>query len=221
MNYDELVDERRSWLFYLAEISLRRTIDDTLWLFYHKGEGYWIKNEDVILHQYINFTKQIHPWYSHLPPSISFAPSQDSENEFAMFLQSRFLDWQEMALRPLVFIFLHRPAPSPQQQPPTQLNRYIHDAVAVASEAIQISGRHHRHGGTWLVARRVFSSALLILAVILKEGQIDALPNWLVTIDEALNTLKRWGTEAPDLKLMGDVLQRMVDAVLRQLDAGT
>lgn len=130
-----------------------------------------------------------------------------------MFLHSRFLDWQETALRPLVYIFLHRPATLPQQEQQEQqrhLLGHVNDAVKVASEAIHIGLQHHRHGGTWLVARRVFSSAMLILALVIRLGHLEVLPDWTGVVDEALTVLKKWSNEAPDLALMADVLQRVL-----------
>ncbi|KAL7967407.1 hypothetical protein HDV63DRAFT_412479 [Trichoderma sp. SZMC 28014] len=71
------VDEDRGWLFYLAEISLRRTITDTVWLFYHDDEDFWLNNADLVMRRYIETDKQIAIWYSHLPPSIRFQSKSD------------------------------------------------------------------------------------------------------------------------------------------------
>lgn len=53
------VEEERSWLYYLAEISLRRTIKDTMAVLYRKGETYWLQNEQLLVRQYDEFEKEI------------------------------------------------------------------------------------------------------------------------------------------------------------------
>ncbi|RYP91458.1 hypothetical protein DL770_002397 [Monosporascus sp. CRB-9-2] len=197
------VDENRSWLFYLAEISLRRTIDDTLWLLYNRGEEHWINNVDLLVRQYAETDKQINLWYSHLPSSIRFDPLQPPENELSFYLQHRFLHWRENALRPLLYIALHHPS-----HPPREVLEASQESMRIASQIILTSAQHHRHGGIWFVLRRAFTCALLILAVVLRYGEAEAPQNWPVMVSTALKTLERWSPEAPDVARMRDVLDR-------------
>lgn len=55
-------DEELSWYFFLAEISLRRTINDVLLLFYSMSEEQWIDNIDLICRQFDESIKQISLW---------------------------------------------------------------------------------------------------------------------------------------------------------------
>ncbi len=162
-------DENQSWLFYLAEISLRRTIADTAWHFYNKGEDYWLNNVDLILRQYADTDMQIALWYSHLPPSIRFHSDSEHDNEFSFYLQHRFLEWRENSLRPLLYIYLHHP-----MQPPPEVVLRSKEALKVAAELIALSKRDHRHGSIWFVLRRTFACALLILAVVTRHGPAEA-----------------------------------------------
>lgn len=207
------IDENRSWLFYLAEISLRRTIDDVLWLFYHRGEDYWMNNVDLLTRQYVETDRQIELWYSHLPPSIRFERLGQAENEYAFFLQHRFLDWRENILRPLLYIFLHHPG-----QLPCEVVQCGREAMQIASELIILSSQHHRHGSIWFVAYRTFACAMLILAVVIRYGDAEAPADWQWLITLALQTLRRWGLEARDIALMHTVLERLYTAV-RQRDS--
>jgi hypothetical protein len=50
------------WFFYLAEISLRRTLDEVLSVMYEKGEQDWIENIDLVYRQYYESEKQISDW---------------------------------------------------------------------------------------------------------------------------------------------------------------
>ena len=212
------VDENRSWLFYLAEISLRRTIDDVQWLFYHGGEDYWVNNVHLLVRQHAEADKQITLWYSHLPPSIRFEPPKPPENEFAFYMQYRFLEWRESTLRPLLYVFLHyRPlggAPLPRE-----VMQGGREAVSVIAELITLSTQHHRHGGIWFVARRAFGCALLLLAVVLRYGEAEAPPAWPDLIALALQTLERWASEAADVAIMRNVLERVYSAVRQQHSA--
>jgi hypothetical protein len=54
--------EQRSWSFYLAEISLRRTIDDIVRLIYARGEDYWMRHPEQIIHQGYDSETQITIW---------------------------------------------------------------------------------------------------------------------------------------------------------------
>ena len=62
----QAVDEQRSWFFYTVEISMRRTIHDTLWILYRKGEQYWMDHIDALLRQYTESEKDISLWYKDL-----------------------------------------------------------------------------------------------------------------------------------------------------------
>lgn len=55
-------EEERSWFFYLAEISLRRIINDILSTFYDKGEEHWMKHIDLVCRQNLESEKQISSW---------------------------------------------------------------------------------------------------------------------------------------------------------------
>lgn len=51
------------WFFYLAQISLRRTLDEVLSVMYEKGEQNWVENIDLICRQHEESKKQIADWY--------------------------------------------------------------------------------------------------------------------------------------------------------------
>lgn len=61
LNTDEGSQER-GWFFYLAEISLRRTINDTLQVLYRHGEQRWIESVDLFVAQHDEQEKQVLLW---------------------------------------------------------------------------------------------------------------------------------------------------------------
>lgn len=199
--------EERSWFFYLAEISLRRTINDTLWLLYRKGEQYWMTHIDSLEEQYEETERQISLWYSHLPHSIRFDPLDQPDNELAFYLQGRFYEWRHHIQRPFLYHALHRPethALSPR------ILSYAQECVFACASGIVYFDRHHRHGGTWSVCRHTFAFALLILAVVAKSDR-DLLPppNWPSSIETAISTLLKWESQSADITFMRSTLQTL------------
>lgn len=55
--------EERGWFFYLAEISLRRTIIDTIKVIYRKGETQWVNNIQWLVAQHDEQEQQVLLWY--------------------------------------------------------------------------------------------------------------------------------------------------------------
>ncbi|KAI8257072.1 hypothetical protein K4K53_006277 [Colletotrichum sp. SAR 10_77] len=202
------VEEERSWLYYLAEISLRRTIKDTMAVLYRKGETYWLQNEQLLVRQYDEFEKEISQLHSHLPPLIQFDEHRHADNELAFYLQGRFQGWREATLRPLLYCALHAPG---DVNP--RVVELAQKAVDTCSAMIVKTAYHHRHGGSWFVARRAFSCAMMILAAKLRDGPVRAPPNWRALVRLALRVVRRWGREARDVERMRSTLERLFNQV--------
>lgn len=203
--------EEQSWFFYLAEISLRRTINDMLWLLISKGESYWLSHIDSMEKDYQETERQISAWYAHLPHSIRFDPAGLAGNEFAFYLQGRFFEWKACALRPFLYYVLHRP----ESNGLSQLTKFhANEHLSVCASAIVNFQRHHRHGGTWFACRRSFTYALCIMGAVIKADP-DLLPpfEWRSLISIAIATLVKWESQSADVYAMRDLLERMFQAV--------
>ena len=50
------------WFFYVAQMSLRRSLDEVLSVIYEKGEPSWIENIDLVCRQYYESEQQISDW---------------------------------------------------------------------------------------------------------------------------------------------------------------
>ncbi|KAL2884120.1 hypothetical protein SGCOL_000057 [Colletotrichum sp. CLE4] len=224
------LEEERSWLYYLAEISLRRTIKNTMSVLYRKGEAYWLRNEGLLVRQYDEFEKEISQLHSHLPPLIQFTEHHYPDNELAFYLQGRFQGWRESTLRPLLYCALHgargrcqgredQPLPTHVQTEEYPTNpRVIHlaqKAVDTCAAMIVKTAHHHRHGGSWFVARRAFSCAVMVLAAVVgaENHPVEPPSNWASLVRLALRVLGRWGKEARDLEQMRETLQRLFHRV--------
>ncbi|KAK1724247.1 uncharacterized protein BDZ83DRAFT_579008 [Colletotrichum acutatum] len=221
------LEEERSWLYYLAEISLRRTIKNTMSVLYRKGEAYWLRNEDLLIRQYDEFEKEISQLHSHLPPLIQFTEHDYPDNELAFYLQGRFQGWRESTLRPLLYCALQgtqaRGQHDQSQHHPTnpRVIHLAHKAVDTCAAMIVKTAHHHRHGGSWFVARRAFSCAVMVLAVVAAGNRLVEPPsNWSSLVRLALRVLGRWGREARDLERMRETLQRLFHRVQQKVGSG-
>lgn len=217
-------DEVRSWFFYLAEISLRRTLDSVLSLHYRgpNCEEIWLRDPARLVRQHNGLEEQVNLWYSHLPPAIRFettnasspaTPATDivSENELALFLRGRFQDWRELILRPLLYCALHGD--------PVTLSEQVwvlaRQALRVCVDIIRNNAAHHRHGLTWFVARRSFSCGMLILAVVRRgEPRLPPPHGWEVIVRLAMKTLRRWGHECVDVDKLACLLETVMARVV-------
>jgi hypothetical protein len=145
--------------------------------------------------------------HRHLPGIVQFAADQRPDNEFASLLQLRFLEWREIVLRPILYIVLHH---DQHQTLPPGTMQLATKALDVCASVLVSAVSRFRHGGTWLVARRPFSCACLLLAVVLRpECGLQPPQDWRALVELATKSLRFWGQEARDLRRMGDVLEAM------------
>ncbi|ROW08387.1 hypothetical protein VMCG_03099 [Cytospora schulzeri] len=216
-NHDgDLTDQERSWYFYMAEISVWRMINGTSWLLYRKGEAHWLKDIDDVLRHCEDSQTQISMWYNHLPASLKFDGTQRRQNELAVYLQGRFYNWRMLILRPIVYYALHRPR---EQRLGSSVLTLAQECIDLCSNSILRNVSHHRHGGTWFALRSMFTSAMLILAVVCKArdgGELLPPPQWQKLIKAALATMEKWERQAPDVERMRRTLGRVFSDVWRR-----
>lgn len=199
--------EERSWAFYLAEISIRRTISDTIATLYRKGEQYWLTHVQTLVRQCEECQSQIQLWYSHLPASIWFDIHGYPDNELSTFMQGRFFHWREHVLRPLLYYVLHR---KNDQTLTEQILACAHEHVSLCAEIIIRSHNTHRHGGIWFICRGTFLHALLILGVVLRaEPRLPPPSNWATLVATSISTLQRWESQAADIKRVRVILEQL------------
>lgn len=56
-------EEERSWLYYLAEISLRKIMNRVLDGLYSRGEQYWLGDIDKVTAQHAAFSEELALWW--------------------------------------------------------------------------------------------------------------------------------------------------------------
>ncbi|KAI8716963.1 Fungal-trans domain-containing protein [Fusarium sp. LHS14.1] len=205
-NYDSQFEER-GWCYYLAEISLRRTIDDTLQHLAEGGEESWLSNASQLVRQYHELEKQRSIWRFHLPHIVQFDDDQVPDNEFAYGLRSRFLEWNELLLRPILYYVLHLPS---DQTALPECVELAEKAVHACVQKIHEYQHTLRHGGSWFITRRIFTYACLVLAAARQPERRIKLPvRWGSAIRVAIETLRFWSQDAADVRHMASTLDLM------------
>src|SRR5690606_9813005 len=99
----------------------------------------------------------------------------------------------------LLYYYLHHPPDTP---PIPQIFNLARQEVKICAGLIRRVKYHHRHGGTWLLVRRSFRCAMLILAVVIRDGEVQPPPNWLDLVRTSIMTLGRWSSGSPDIQSM-------------------
>ncbi|OTA68009.1 hypothetical protein K449DRAFT_324441 [Hypoxylon sp. EC38] len=220
-NYSVL-EEERSWLYYLAEISLRSIMNRVLADLYGCGETAWLADTESLVKKNMAYSEELESWRSHLPLQLQF-PSPMSDplespelpgNELSFFLQTRYLCVIEWLHRPFLYCLLHaHPSPAralnlPPSIPLAQRNIYISCAL------IRLIAVHHRHGGIWGLIRRSFVCSLLLIAAARYNQHIHLPSDWHKFVRMSINTIQRWETcGAKDLRWMGRILQGLVEMI--------
>ncbi|KAJ9137458.1 C6 transcription factor [Pleurostoma richardsiae] len=199
--------EERGWFFYVAEISMRRTINETLRHLYQHGERHWLKSIHLLAKQHDDFEKQVLMWYSYLPSCIHFKDKELATHELSFYLQGRFLEWREYLLRPFVYYALHQPLEAAGIGP--YVGALAQQGVDLCAEMIPRHAHHHRHGGTWFVVRQTWMCAVILLACALRRGEARPPQNWPTLVKAALRTISRWKDDASDIQHMHAVLSRL------------
>jgi hypothetical protein len=174
-------DLERSWFFYLAEIALRRIMNDALssryrrdsW--YYTGDKWWATTtegqglDSYGYCQYVEEYKQkLEDWYKLLPASVSFTrnPTQPILDVLPGILRSHYIDILDVVYYPAIRAVVCEPL---SDLSPTLL-KIAREALQNALERITVSkyGFWHRHQGTWLMIRTCSRSALYVLGVALR-----------------------------------------------------
>jgi hypothetical protein len=199
-------DEGRSWYFYLAEIAMKRLIND------------------VMRHQYVPqtspqrfettaiFEEQINEWTQSLPPTLNLDGPGTQDDMLRFILRGHLSKCQEVLYTPFVVDAIGI-SKSPRDQ---TADRCVSRALQNYIDRINVSepGFQYRHHGTWLMLRSLSRSALVLLAAH-RCGQVeDLLPDgWKHAVEKSINTLKFWEEESLDARDNLSILQLLLNEV--------
>lgn len=197
-------------MFYYAEISLRRLVNQALRIAYSGGIQQWIKRPEESLKMCIDSFEPISIWHSHLPANMQCVDGAPT-NDLALYLRVNYLQATEMLHRPIVYGVLHK-SNFGQRHP--QAISTVHRYLETCSELILHCRNLPRYGGMWGMLRATFGASVAILAVVVCGGGIAYPHNWRQLVELSINTLLNWSNEAPDIGWMGTVLENMLTEVI-------
>lgn len=223
----------RSWFFYLAEIALRRIMNDVLSSRYSAGSWYyaapwWTADGEGWLRGDVErFRQQLETWQAMLPGAMRFpadvgaggsTPAEPTGDALRGILRGHLVDILDVLYFPAVraVVCCHRR---------DELGPYVlaaaRDGLANAAYRIAIceEGFWHRHQGTWLMIRTCSRSLLQLLAVALRardEPPLAALlpDGWRYSASRVLALVEYWQHESADLR----VLLARLRAIVADLD---
>ncbi|KAM0429234.1 hypothetical protein ACHAPT_006448 [Fusarium lateritium] len=177
------------------------------------GEGYWMKNPSHLIRQYHECEQQVSLWKYHLPSVVQFEDDVLPDEEFAAALQGRASLWREYTLRPILYYLLHH---NPEEPPHPEAEALAAKEVQICANMVHRLAFHRRHGGTWLIARKTFMAACVVLASAVNSHLVSPPEEWHTIVAIAIQTLERWAKEASDLRRMADILVHMYRETCRQ-----
>ncbi|RMJ19150.1 hypothetical protein CDV36_001248 [Fusarium kuroshium] len=213
----------KGWFFYLAEIALRRIMNEALSARYRVGSWYYTTSwwatsgVDGFRGHVDEFRAKLNTWQEMLPAVMRFPhdPLENTGDTLRGILRGHFIDILDVLYFPSVQAVVCRDV--------SELDPYI---LTTAQAALQTAkyriticeeGFWHRHQGTWLMIRTCSRSTLLLLATAIRAQQIsgleDLLPDgWRASVARVITLIEYWQDESPDL---GILLERLRELAVR------
>jgi hypothetical protein len=200
---------QKSWYYYLSEIASRR-LKNRISTILHSGSPFsWqLASLARLTRLAEELDNQVQRWAEHIPGFID-SMHENTTDELTFMLMARYLDMQELICRPFLYLVTHT-EPS-QQHSPTTLT-YAERAVDLQIKLSRQFGIKHRHHGSWYACRQRFTHSLLLLAAV-RSQRISLPEDTPDTLRMALDFLRYWESEAPDLVVARRILSSLYDSM--------
>lgn len=202
--------QRASWLFYLAEISLRRLSSRVCnaILELHRSAA----SNTVFIHELTQllpeYEAQAQQWSDSLPPELSFQTPPENDDVCVFVLRGHFLNFFETIYWPFVMAHLDglesgNPISS-QGQEIAKKGLQIH----VRRVSVNEPGFLHRHHGTGGMIRGCIRSAVVLLGAGLLGCEMPQ--GWQEATFQVVQLLSLWEDEVPELTSNKAFLQQVL-----------
>jgi hypothetical protein len=201
--------EEESWLYYLADIALRRITDNVVSTIYPADQPCDYQDVKYPIEKVLpvaeEFERQLEGWHQSLPEPVSFpVSSQQVAREVKYFSRSRYYLTSELLYRPFICHAIHNP-----KSTRPEVARLASKGLSYARDYLMASNHRHRHHGKWLQLRRELNFACLLLAA--SGSNIEMPDNWFQGVERAQQNFLRWTTELPCLTSYSSVLNTICD----------
>lgn len=212
--------EEISWLHYLAEISLRKIMNQILESVFGHGEEYWLRHICEVSQRLANLKEDLESWRVHLPAALQFYDEGIPNNEFALLLKTRWLSCWDWVHRPFLYFIIHSAEPVNIDTERQTILSLAQECLRACAELIPLIAEHHRHGGVWVLLRRTFGCAIMIIAACASTSLDLQVAQTQHLVDMALKTISRWSYGSTELKWMEKTLTKIaVDFGLSSAEA--
>ncbi|KAE9363780.1 hypothetical protein N431DRAFT_356437 [Stipitochalara longipes BDJ] len=221
-----------AWYFYLAEIAMKRILNNLLiWQYDNRPRGGLLDRDSKDLRlqrNVVEFERQNEDWYHMLPAQMKFPRHSDvpTNDILRLILRGHMIDVRDFVRFPaLEEVLALNPHTLLTSFSSIQL-RLTREYLEIAAESIEANRESffHRHQGTWLMARTCTKSSLILLAMALRcqaearstgiratELEEMMLPTrWRKAVEQTVETLTYWSDESNDLSRLNDLLRDLL-----------
>ena len=202
---------RASWLFYLAEISLRR-LNSRLCseiLSLRQSYGKSTKFIEVLTEMTTEYETQAREWSQNLPQQLSIRTAAEDDDICLSVLRCHLIDLFELIYWPFVSAALE--ASSTGSAMSLAADTFAQKGLDVHVQRVHANepGFFHRHHGAWLMMRSCTRSALVLVAA--SEAKIVMPTGWQAAVHKVVGMLSYWSTEVATLIDWRTVLERKME----------
>ncbi|CAM1502766.1 Fc.00g075420.m01.CDS01 [Cosmosporella sp. VM-42] len=205
--------QRTSWLFYLAEISLRRlssrVCNEIMEL--HRSSGSNLAFLSDLALMVPEYESQVRQWSDSLPTELSIQAPPEQDNVCLFVLRGHLENFFETIYWPFMMAHLSLlGCPSPIIPAVTA---YAEKGLEVHVRRIHINapGFLHRHHGTYPMTKSCMRSAVVLLGA--RKLGVEMPDGWREAVFEVVQLLSVWEDEIPELPEWKGFLEHTVVAL--------
>lgn len=209
---NKVINEERSWYYYLTEVALRRIGNRILNSFYRQDHYSWL-NIKPLIPIAKEFEEQILVCSSNLPSSMQYGKSHvgecSSSRELSWAIWNRLLEMKTWLYQPFLYYAIHCSESELELRENIVLQELINAAMECNVSTIEYRSLRHRHHGTWFDIRAIAAASFSAIAAA-KSGNVKVSPEWENRIRGVIATLAFWEDEARDLVKTRQVLEDLL-----------
>lgn len=210
---NKVINEEKSWYYYLTEVALRRIGNRILNTFYRQDHTSWLHITPLIPIAK-EFEEQILVWSSNLPPAMRYDqnPTLDLSpaRELSWATWNRLLEMKSWLYQPFLYYAIHcNETQAAEVRDNMILQSLISSAMEVNISTVEMRSLRHRHHGIWFDIRSIVTASFEVIAAA-KSGKVKVEPEWEDRIRLVIANLAFWEDESADVPKTRQVLENLL-----------
>ncbi|PKS08092.1 hypothetical protein jhhlp_005367 [Lomentospora prolificans] len=202
---------RTSWLFYLAEISLRRLssrICHEILEFKSRSESDAAFLNDLVM-QIPEYERQVQQWSDNLPPELSPHAIPGEDGVCLFVIQGHLVNIYEILYWPFVMLYF-----STRQSGVIPISLRARElaekglAIHVRRLHVNEPGFFYRHHGTWFMLRTCIRSCVILAEAAFLACEMPR--GWQMAVEQTIRLVSFWEEEIPDLQGWRAIFRRIL-----------